>query len=225
MKREAEDGLIVIKDHFRERFNEYTRRAFKMLPELKRPHILDIGCGSGVPTIQLAKLSDGEILGIDINQSLLDRLEKKIEREGLSDRVKIMKCSLFEMDFPDESFDIIWAEGSIWIIGFERGIKEWRRLLKSNGFLVVHDEVQTASDKLEKISSYGYRLTGHFPLPQDAWWIEYCRPLETRIKELYLKYDSDSEALKVLEQCQNEINVIRKNPEEHRSAFYIMKKV
>ena len=225
MKRDAEDWLVEIKDQFRERFNKYTRRAFEMLPEMEKPHILDIGCGSGVPTIQLAKLSDGEILGIDINQSCLDRLKKKIEKEGFSDQVKTMRCSMFEMDFPDESFDIIWAEGSIWIIGFERGIKEWRKLLKSNGFLVVHDEIKTASDKLENIPSCGYRLTGYFSLPKDTWWTEYCRPLETRIKEQCSKYGSNSEASKVFEQCQNEIEMVKRNPGEHNSAFYIMQKM
>ena len=98
-------------DHFRERLNKYTRKAFQMLPELEKPRILDIGCGSGVPTIELAKLSDGEVIGLDIAQSQLDKLNRKIEKEGFSNRMKTIKRSLFEIDFPDESFDIIWAEG------------------------------------------------------------------------------------------------------------------
>ena len=132
-------------DYFRENLNKYTRKAFQMLPELKKPRILDIGCGSGVPTIELARLSDGEIIGIDTDESLLGKLGGRIEEEGFSDRVKIKKCSLFEMDFPDASFDIVWAEGSIYIIGFERGLREWRRLLKTDGFLVVHDKINDMS--------------------------------------------------------------------------------
>ena len=72
----------IDKDHFRERLNKYTRLAYQMLPRIENPHILDIGCGSGVPTIELAKLSNGEIIGIDINQSLLDNLDRKIEEEA-----------------------------------------------------------------------------------------------------------------------------------------------
>jgi len=100
-------------DSFRECFNKYTIKAFRILPELEKPRILDIGCGSGVPTIELARLSDGEIIGIDIDQESLDRLSRKIEREGLTKRVKAIKCSLQDIRFPDNSFDIIWAEGSI----------------------------------------------------------------------------------------------------------------
>jgi len=214
----------IDKDHFRERLIKYTRRAYQMLPKIETPHILDIGCGSGVPTIELAKLSAGEIIGIDIKQFLLDRLNGKIEEEGFSGRVKAMKCSLFEIDFPDESFDIIWAEGSIWIIGFEKGLKEWRRLLKPNGFLVVHDEIKTVSYKLKKIPSCGYKLINHFLLPEDAHWTEYYRPLEIRIKELYMKYKNNSKALKILKKHQNEIDMAKRDPKEHSSAFYIMQK-
>ena len=68
----------INQDHFRERLNKYTKKAFQMLPKIENPHILDIGCGSGVPTIELAKLSNGEIIGIDINQSLLDSLNRRV---------------------------------------------------------------------------------------------------------------------------------------------------
>jgi len=220
------DLLVEInKDRFRERLNKYTRRAFQMLPKIENPHILDIGCGSGVPTIELAKLSGGEIIGIDIKQSSLDELNRKIEEEGFSDRVRTMRCSLFEMDFPDESFDIIWAEGSIWVIGFERGLKEWRPLLKPNGFLVVHDEIKTVSNKLKKIPGCSYKLKNYFSLPEDAHWTEYYRPLETRIKKLYMQYKNNSEALKILKRHQNEIDMVKRNPNEYSSAFYIMQKL
>jgi len=220
----VEDLMAETKDHFREHFNKYTRKAFQMLPKLEKPRILDIGCGSGVPTIELAKLSDGEIIGIDINQSLLDELNRKTEEEGFSSRVKTVKCSLFEIDFPDESFDIIWAEGSIWIIGFEKALKEWNRLLKPNGFLVVHDEIKTVSNKLKKIPSCGYKLVDYFSLPEDVWWTEYYKPLEIRIEELRVKHENNSEALKTLKKYQNEVDMVKRNPKEYSSAFFVMQK-
>ena len=53
--------LEIYQDHLREGFNKYTRKAFQM-----------------IPTIELAKLSNGQIIGLDIQQSLLDKLKKKI---------------------------------------------------------------------------------------------------------------------------------------------------
>jgi ubiquinone/menaquinone biosynthesis C-methylase UbiE len=212
-------------DRFREQLLKYTRKAFQLLPKSDRPRILDVGCGSGVPTIELARLSDGEIIGIDTDESLLEKLGGRIEEIGFSDRVKIKKCSLFEIDFPDESFDIVWAEGSIFIIGFERGLREWKRLLKTKGFLVVHDDIKNMSDKLKKIPSCGYKLINHFSLPEDAWWTEYYEPQEIQIKELRIKYKNDPEALNILRKHQNEIDIVKRNPKEFSSAFYIMQKL
>ena len=221
----AEDLLVEInKDRFRKNLRKYTRRAFQMLPKIEKPHILDLGCGSGVPTIELAKLSDGKIIGVDINHSLLENLDKRIEKEGFSSRVKTMKCSLSELDFPNESFDILWAEGSIWIVGFKEGLKKWRRLLKPNGFLVVHDGVETVSDDLKKIPACGFKLINQFKLPKNAWWTEYYRPLEKRIKELSVKYENSLESAKI-KKLRNEIEMVKRNPKEYRSAFYILQRV
>jgi cyclopropane fatty-acyl-phospholipid synthase-like methyltransferase len=50
---------------------------------LTRPRILDVGCGPGGPTLELARLSDGEIIGLDIHQPSLDKLSRRIEEAGL----------------------------------------------------------------------------------------------------------------------------------------------
>jgi len=212
------------RDRFRRRLLKYTRRAFKLIPRLEKPRIVDIGCGSGVPTVELARLSDGEIIGIDIDESLLEKLGRKIEEEDLSDRVKTKKCSMFEIDFPDESFDIIWAEGSISTIGFEKGLREWRRLLRANGFLVVHDDNRNVPHKLETIPGCGYRLVKCFSLPKEAWWKEYYEPLEILLKKLRTKYKNNADALEVLEKHQKEIDLVRRNPEKYGSAFLVMQK-
>ena len=216
--------LQIDKDLLREGLSKYTRKAFHILPELDKPRILDVGCGSGVPTMELAKLSNGQIIGLDVNQPSLDRLKRKIEKAGLSDRVKVMKCSMVDMDFPDESFDIIWAEGSIAVIGFKRGLKEWRQFLKPNRFLAVHDEIGDITEKLEQISSCGYDLLEYFTLNDDTWWMEYYAPLEKRINEIRIKHANDPKALAVLDEEQREIDMFKKNPGRYCSVFFIMKK-
>ena len=123
--------------------------------------------------MELARLSDGHIVALDIDQALLDELARKIEKAGLSGRIRTARCSMFQMDFPYESFDIIWAEGSISTIGFETGLREWRRFLKPGGFLVIHDETKNIDKKLRQVSSCGYELLGHFTLSQDIWWAEF----------------------------------------------------
>ena len=210
------------KDRIRKRLLKYTRKAFRMLPYLDEPRILDVGCGSGVPTMELARLSNGEIIGLDINQDSLDVLAGKIDKAGVSDRVKVINCSILDMDFPKESFDIIWAEGSISAVGFKRGLQEWKRFLKPNGFMVVHDEKGDVEEKLKQISSCGYELLGCFILDEDTWRAEYFAPLEKLISETRTTYANDPEVFESLHNAQWEIDMFKKNPEMNSSACFVM---
>ncbi len=225
--------------------NDYTRKAFEMLPHMDRPRILDIGCGPGGPTMELARISGGFVIGLDNHQPYLDVLGEKIEKAGLSDRVKAKNGSLFAMDIPEESFDILWSEGSIYIIGFERGLNEWRKYIKPHGFLVVHEMTWLKPDPPKEISDYwkkmypgittiphnleiiprcGYDVLGHFPLPEEAWWEGYYHPLEERLNKLRAKYLNDPDALKICDTEQEEIDLYRKYSEWYGSVFYVMQR-
>ena len=219
-----EERFQIKKDLVRKRLAKYTRKAFRMLPEMDKPRILDVGCGSGIPTLELARLSQGEVTGIDIDQPALDKFTKKIKEVGLTDRVQAINCSMFDMDFPDESFDIIWSEGSIFVIGFERGLQEWRRFLKPGGFMVIHDEKGNVKEKLEQISGCGYELLGYFILDIDTWRTEYFVPLEKLVNKTRTIYSEDRKVLKALHQAQREIDMFRENPERNSSVFFVVKK-
>lgn len=212
------------KDLIRKRLLKYTRQAFRMLPQTDKPRILDIGCGSGIPTLELARLSQGEVIGIDIDQSALDRFVGKTKKAGTNDRVKALSCSMFDMDFPDESYDIIWSEGSIYAIGFERGLCEWRRFLKPGGFMVVHDEQGNVKEKLEQISYCGYDLLGYFTLTKETWWKEYFAPLEKLIGECQAKYTDDPAVSEELHQGRMELDMFNQDPERNSSVCFVMKK-
>jgi len=214
----------IEKDYIRENLNKYTRKAFKLLPKCKNPHILDIGCGTGVPTIELATISDGHVIGIDIDVTSLDLLQRKIRGTGLNNRVSVIKDSILTMDFPEESFDIIWSEGSIFVIGFENGIRMWRRFLKPNGFLVIHDENKDKTKKLELITKYGYTSIAQFELSDNLWWLEYYTPLEQLIQEFRNKYPNDSDLSNELNKDQIEIDKCKLNSTVISSFFVIMQK-
>ncbi len=212
------------RDGLRGNFNRFTRRAFQMLPRLDRPRILDIGCGTGVPALELARLSDGEIFGIDIDEAALEGFSRKIADAGLQDRAKAVKCSLFDIEFPDESFDIVWAEGVIAIIGFDKGLREWRRLIKPHGYLGIHDNVDDIQRKTEAIPAHGYAIINTFAVPKDTWWDEHYCLLEKRIQKLRNKYRENADVLALLNKEQNEVEMFKNEPRYHGSIFYVIQK-
>jgi SAM-dependent methyltransferase len=224
----------------------FTCKAFEMLPPLETPQILDVGCGSGDPTLELARLSGGQVIGLDVDPSALAELAKRAEEEGLSSRIQVVNRSMLEMDFPDESFDLIWAEGSLHVVGFEKALRDWRGLLKPGGFLVVHEMawlradpppairsfwqrvfpgIRTVSEYVEAVRGHGYDLVGHFALPEDFWWREYYAPLQARIWELRSEYADDPAAQSALDSEQQDVDMYKKHATWYGSAFLLMQKV
>ena len=98
--------LVEVKDRFRRRLSKYTRKAFSLLPKLEKPRILDVGCGSGVPTMELAKLSSCVIVGVDVDQKLLDMLSRKAAEAGVSNRVETVNTYF---TFDDKFFSVFWS--------------------------------------------------------------------------------------------------------------------
>lgn len=212
------------KDRVRERLNKFTAKAFQMLPKMDKPQILDVGCGTGVPTLKLAELSNGHVTALDIDKDAVDRLQQKITASGLSGRVEAMSRSMLDMDFPSESFDIIWAEGSIDHVGFERGLKELGRFLKPKGCLAVHDHNSHLPQKLGDISACGYELLGYFNLDEQTWKKEYFFPMQRLINETRSQHAGDSNMLALLDKEQQEIDVFKTDPASCCSVFFVMRK-
>ena len=225
--------------------DEYTQKAYEMIPKINQPKILDIGCGPGMQTIKLAKISGGQVTGIDIFEQFLDQLRESIKKENLQSSVKAVNMSMLEIKYPEESFDIIWAEGSIFIIGFEEGLKQWKKYIKPNGFLAVHEmawlqdnppeeiysfwqrvypQITTIPNNLEVIKNAGYKVLGHFPLPEDAWWEFYYDPLQKRLDKLRVEYKDDPKLIERMDEDQLEIDLYRKYSSWYGSVFYVMQK-
>ena len=166
-----------IRDSLRINLLEFARTAFKILPPMDNPSILDIGCGSGIQTIELAKMCNGHITAIDIDVPALALLQRKIKEQGLSHRFSIMKVSMLNLHGLGKTYDIIWADGSIYAIGFENGIRDWKQLLTKDGFLVVHDENDRVDAKLQIIKKHGYKILGQIEVPHEEWEERYYKPL------------------------------------------------
>jgi SAM-dependent methyltransferase len=204
-------------------FLEYTREAYLSIPSIAQPRILDVGCGTGLPTLALARLSDGEIVAIDPDQEAIDTLRLRIEEQGLSDRVWTICCSIFETDFDPESFNIIWEEGVFHLLEAERVLEESARLIKAEGFLVMFETNDWIEANRGRFIKHGFERFRHIPLPSGCWWTGYYAPLEERIAGIRTRY-SGSEELAVLGRYEAEIEAVKANVSKFDCSFVIMRR-
>ncbi|MFW9876520.1 MAG: class I SAM-dependent methyltransferase [Candidatus Thorarchaeota archaeon] len=211
-------------DGLRSVFLKYTRKAFESIPEIDKPRILDIGCGTGVPTLELASISNGEITGIDIDQGALDKLNLKIKEKGLSDRVKVYNRSINDTRFDDETFDILWEEGTIHLLDLKKTLTECNRVLKLNGFMVSGEASNWSDRKLKHFPRYGFNLIKQIPWETECWWTEYYSPLEQKINFLQKKYENVDE-IEEIRRHITEIAMVKKNPAGFDCITYILQKI
>ena len=205
-------------------FLKYTRKTFNSIPDIEKPCILDIGCGTGMPTLELAKLSNGEIMGIDIDQDALDKLKLKIKEKGLSGKLHVSNRSIYNTMFKDEMFDIIWEEGVIHILDLKKALTECNRVLKLNGFLVMGETVNWVNRKIKHFPKFGFKLIKQIPWEKNCWWTEYYKPLEEKINILRRKYDNLDEIEEVKHHLI-EIEMVKKDPTGFDCITYIMQKI
>ena len=207
----------------RANFLKYMRLAFKLLPKMNNPKILDPGCGTGIPTIELASFTNGEIIAIDIDQQLIEVLNEKVKEMNLKDRIIIKKMSFLKNDFSDNYFDLIWEEGVFHIIGFKKSFKECYRILRPGGYLVLSQTIKNLEKTEHLITKCGFRIINELKLPEGCWWTEYYEPLE----KMVINAHQNKELLKNFKNTKNmeeEIRMVKTNPKEYDCAYYILQK-
>ena len=107
---------------------EVTLKALSFIDNLTdKSLIADIGCGTGGQTMVLAQHVAGQITGLDFLPDFIRIFNRNARQFGLQDRVKGIVGSMDNLPFREEELDLIWSEGAIYNIGFERGLKEWRK--------------------------------------------------------------------------------------------------
>jgi SAM-dependent methyltransferase len=206
--------------------------------------MLDVGCGPGMQSLELALLTQGSIIAVDTHQPYLDELDRRALTSGLSSRIETRNRSMFELDFPDATFDAIWSEGAIYFMGFENGLRSWRRLLKPRGYIAVSEATWLRPDPPEAARAFwdaaypamtdietnlallraaGYEDVGHFALPASDWWTDYYTPIEARIVHLREKYRNVPDALRVIDEEQKEIDLFREFSDWYGYVFYVMR--
>ncbi len=220
-----------------------TLRAFRATG-LSVAKVLDIGCGPGMQTIALANNFECEITAIDTHQPFLDALAMRASNIGISNKIRPVNMSMFKISFEDGAFDIVWSEGAIYIIGFEKGLRAWRKYVKSGGFVAVSEvawlteeppnevrefwereypAIKSIEANLEIAKRAGYDVVENFTLPVSAWE-NYYVPMKARLAELSKKHAGDEEVMIEIRSHEREIEIFEKYKEHYGYVFYVLRK-
>jgi SAM-dependent methyltransferase len=207
--------------------------------------VADIGCGTGAATLVLARLLNARITAVDFLQDFLDVLEERAASMGVADRISTLACSMDDLPFADEELDVIWSEGAIYNIGFERGVAGWRRHLKPGGLLVVSEitwitgsrppelqkhwdaeypEIDVASAKIRVLETHGYSPVGYFVLPESCWIDQYYRPMQARFEDFLNRNGKSEEACAIVAAEQHEIDLYERYKAHISYGVYVARK-
>ncbi len=226
---------------------EITLKALSFIEGLTgKSKIADIGCGTGGQTMTLAQNTPGHITGVDFFPGFIRIFNQNAQNKNLQDSMKGMVGDMKNLSFCEEEFDLIWSEGAIYNIGFERGLNEWRKFLKPGGYIAVSEmswftekrpaEIQeyiqqvepgtdTISNKVAQMQKAGYIPIATFVLPETCWTDHFFAP-QVAVQEAFLKENAGNRAAEEFIAGERyEKAMYDKYKAYYGYAFYIGKKI
>lgn len=226
---------------------EATIKALSFVRNLgDQSRIADVGCGTGGQTMVLALNAPGSITGIDLFSDFITIFNANAAKLNLQDRVKGIVGSMDELPFGKEELDLLWSEGAIYNIGFERGLHEWRDFLKPEGHIAVSEAswfteerpaeiddfwkgeypgIATIPEKLGQMQRAGYIPVATFILPEHCWTEHFYKP-QVEVQRVFLEENAGNRsAEQFIANQRREAGLYSKYKEYYGYAFYIGKKL
>jgi SAM-dependent methyltransferase len=110
-------------------FEWYEEELAKRAPGARA---LEYGCGPGSRAFHLAR-QGAEVVGIDISPVAIEQATEQGRAEGLQDKLEFRVMDAEQLEFPDDSFDIVCGSGIIHHLDLARSYAEIARVLKPGG--------------------------------------------------------------------------------------------
>ncbi len=168
--------------------------------------ILDIATGTADIAIELSKIDDSEIIGVDISQKMLDLGRNKINTKKLSNQIILESGDAEKLIYTDETFDIVTI--GFGVRNFQNlkvGLKESYRVLKNGGVLII---LETSVPK-NSIIKYFYLLFSRTFIPLLGLIFSKDKLAYNYLQKSAEKFPSGKQFKLILEKCDfQNVNII-----------------
>ena len=118
-------------------------RSTAELLEIARiqPHhrVLDAGCGIGTTAAQIAERYGCQVVAVDIKDANCARARRTVAHHRVADRVEIRRGDIEQLEFDDESFDLVIVEAVTMFVHRKRAALEVVRVCRRGGRVVDHE--------------------------------------------------------------------------------------
>jgi ubiquinone/menaquinone biosynthesis C-methylase UbiE len=154
--------------------DNYVRRLLQNPRKILKPYIskgmtvLDLGCGPGFFSIEIAKMlmNSGKVIAADLQAGMLEKVEKKIRGTEFEQRIELHKCESTKIGV-NENVDFVLVFYMIHeAIDQDKLLDELKSILKSNGKLYIiepkfHVSKKSFESMIDRIKSIGFEIIEH----------------------------------------------------------------
>jgi SAM-dependent methyltransferase len=131
---------------------------------------LDVGCGTGYTACLLAKKYQVDVVAADITPTVLEEAKKRIAREKVSNKVKVIEADAHTLPFPSNTFDSVLAESVLVFCEKAKVSSEVYRVLKPDGIFGDNEATYVTPPPVQ-LRSLASKLAGTDTeiLQEDEW--------------------------------------------------------
>jgi len=141
----------------------WRKKAIRILSAYKSDFLLDVATGTGDFAVAAAKLKPRKIIGFDLSEQMLNVGRTKVKRLGLDEVIEFQKGDSEAMPFSDKQFDAITVGFGVRNFeNLENGLKEFVRVLKSDGVVIVLEFSKPKYFPMKQL--YSFYFFGILPL-------------------------------------------------------------
>lgn len=151
----------------------WRKKAIRKLRPYKPGYILDVATGTADMAIMASNILNPEkVVGIDISKNMLEIGLKKVEKEGLTNKIQLQQGDSETINFAENTFDAVMvAFGVRNFENLQNGLAEIYRVLKPGGRLIV---LEFSKPRRRAVRSF-YNLYMRIAAPQVARWFRQNR--------------------------------------------------